>query len=127
MKYILISIFLASYISVAGQDLDCDKFKTGSFTMEDPQTGINYISRNDLTQIEYVPDLGVKVELNVKWVDNCTLELTLKDILENPNNFPIGEFTLISEIVETGQDFYIMESKAVGMDLKIVRKFVVEK
>lgn len=95
--------------------------------MEDPKTGINYISRNDLTQIEYVPDLGVKVELNVKWVDNCTLELTLKDILENPNNFPIGEFTLISEIIETGQDFYIMESKVADMDLKMVRKFVVEK
>lgn len=125
MKYIFLSVFLTAYISVAGQDLGCDKFKTGSFTMEDPQTGINFVSRNDSTQIEYVPDLSVKVELNVNWIDNCTLELTLKDILENPNKFPIEEFTLISKIIETGKDFYIMESKAMDMDFVMVRKFVI--
>ncbi|WP_396591638.1 hypothetical protein [Allomuricauda sp. R78024] len=123
MKTIFLSISLVVCFAASGQNLDCAKFRTGSFTMQDPQTGINYVSRNDSTQVEYLPKFGVKVLLNAKWIDNCTLKLSLKEVLENPNNVPIQEFILISEIIETQKDFYIMKSKAIDMDLTMIRKF----
>jgi len=94
--------------------------------MEDPNTGVNYISRNDSTQIEYLPKLGIKVELNAKWIDECTLELSLKDVIENPNNHPIREFILISKIIKTEGDSYVMESKATDSELTMVRKFTIQ-
>ncbi|WP_285656238.1 hypothetical protein [Allomuricauda sp. NBRC 101325] len=123
MKTIISKIFFIICVSVYGQDSDCEKFKTGSFEMYDPQTGINYVTRNDSTQIEYLPKLGVKVSLNVRWIDDCSLELTFKEVLENPKDIPIQEFTLISEIIETQNDYYIMTSKATDMDLTLTRKY----
>lgn len=94
--------------------------------MEDPNTGLNYISRNDSTQIEYLPKFEVKVELNVKWINECTLELRLKNILENPNELLIEDFTLFSEIIETGEDYYIMKSKAEGIETELTQKYILD-
>jgi len=126
MKTAICILLLICTTTLAAQDLDCSKFKTGSFIMEDPNTGVNYISRNDSTQIEYLPKLGIKVELNAKWIDECTLELSLKDVIENPNNHPIREFILISKIIKTEGDSYVMESKATDSELTMVRKFTIQ-
>lgn len=123
MKIIISTIFFIVSISVYGQVSECKKFRIGSFEMYDPQTGINYVTRNDSTQIEYLPKIGVKVSLNVRWIDDCSLELTFKEVLENPKNIPIQEFTLISEIIETQNDYYIMTSKATDTDLTLTRKY----
>lgn len=91
--------------------------------MVDPETGVNYISRDENSQIEYLPGLKVKVELNVNWLDDCTMELTFNQILENPNDLPIYDFILISEIIEIREDSYVMMSKVEDMDLVITREY----
>ncbi len=57
--------------------------------MEDSQIGTTLITRTDSVQIEYIPQLKIKVALNLKWINDCTYKLTLKETLENPNNYPI--------------------------------------
>ncbi|NER11778.1 hypothetical protein SAMN06265375_1094 [Muriicola jejuensis] len=123
MKVLLLLVSVLSLISIQAQELDCNRFKTGNFIMEDPNTGQNIIKRTDSTQIEYLPNLGIKIELNAKWQDDCTLILTLHEILENPNNHEIGDFVLISEVIETTQDFYVMRSYIEGQDFIMTRKF----
>ncbi|SFR32933.1 hypothetical protein SAMN04490243_0581 [Robiginitalea myxolifaciens] len=93
--------------------------------MEDPNTGKNYITRTATTQIEDVPDLGIKVELNIRWEDECTFVLTLKKVLENTSGREVGDFELISKITETGEDYFLVSSRIEGMDLIMDRKFVV--
>lgn len=107
------------------QELTCDRFKTGKFLMEDPNTGKNYITRTATTQIEDVPDLGIKVELNIRWENECTFILTLNKVLENTSGREVGDFELISEITETGEDYYLVTSRIEGIDLIMNRKFVV--
>ncbi|WP_298902207.1 hypothetical protein [uncultured Psychroserpens sp.] len=93
--------------------------------MEDDQTGTNYITRNDSTQIEYLPKLGIKVELNAVWTSDCTLELSLKDILENTNNYPISDFILVSKIIKTTDSSYVMSSEIKGVDdTPMVKEFI---
>lgn len=126
MKYFLLSLFLSNCFWASGQELNCNQFKTGKFKMEDPNTGVNYISRNDSIQIEYLPKFEIKVELNVKWINNCTLELSLKNVLENPNNIDIQDFILISEIIETGKNYYVMKSKAEGIEIELTQKYFLD-
>ncbi|WP_092980535.1 hypothetical protein [Robiginitalea myxolifaciens] len=125
MKLLCTAFFLLFFTSSFAQELACDRFKTGKFLMEDPNTGKNYITRTATTQIEDVPDLGIKVELNIRWEDECTFVLTLKKVLENTSGREVGDFELISKITETGEDYFLVSSRIEGMDLIMDRKFVV--
>ena len=107
-----------------GQKSKCDNFKTGTFRMEDPSTGTNLITRTELSQIEYLPQLEVKVQLNVNWINSCTLKLTLNKILENPKNISIGDFVLVSEIIKTTDSSYTMSSKIQDSDIVLIREFI---
>ncbi|WP_200975486.1 hypothetical protein [Echinicola sp. 20G] len=123
MKIFLTIILFISCLTAFGQSTSCEKFKTGNFKMEDPITGVNYISRDKTNQIESIPSLKVKVKLNVEWIDSCVLKLTLNEILENEDDLPISDFILISEIIEIKENSYIMKSKAEDSDFTMTREY----
>jgi len=107
-----------------GQNSECNNFKTGKFRMEDPSTGTNLITRTKSSQIEYLPKLEVKVELNVNWINSCTLKLTLNKVLENPKEMSIEDFVLVSEIIKTTDSSYTMRSKIQDSDIVLIREFI---
>ncbi|MET2986126.1 hypothetical protein [Aureibaculum conchae] len=123
MKLFSTLSLLIVFCSAFGQSSDCAKFRIGKYKMEDPKTGINFITRNDSIQIEYVPKLEVKVKLNVIWTDDCTMELSLKEILENPKKLSISDFVLISEIIESKDSSYIMRSTVGNSEIVLTREF----
>ena len=125
MKIHVLIIALVTCLLGTTLETNCKDFRTGKFKMEDAISGTNFITRNDSTQIEYLPKLGIKVELNAVWTSDCTLELSLKNILENKNNYPISDFVLVSEIIKTTDSSYVMSSEIKGVnDTPMVKEFI---
>ena len=124
MKNLLIIGLLTFCLTGYGQSNECSNFRTGEFRMEDPSTGINFISRTELFQIEHLPKLEVKVQLNVNWIDSCTLKLTLNKVLLNPKKMLIEDFVLVSEIIKTTDSSYTMRSKIQDSDIELIREFI---
>ncbi len=125
MKYIIPFFLIFNVYSLFGQNKDCSNFKIGKFKMEDSLIGTTLITRTDSVQIEYIPQLKIKVALNLKWINDCTYKLTLKETLENPNNYPIGNYILIGKIIETKKNSYTVKATTsesdVAMDFEIFK------
>ena len=82
--------------------LNCAKFKTGKFLLNDKVQGITHIERIGSKQIEYNEKSKVKLESEMFWLDECTFSLKLSKIIENPNNIELPEgLSLTIEIIGT--------------------------
>ncbi|RKQ42860.1 hypothetical protein BXY85_3477 [Roseivirga pacifica] len=123
-KTLLIILFLLAPLFSFGQAKDCHKFRTGKFKTTDSEIGVNYITRNDSIQIEYVPNLKAKVALNVKWINQCTLQLTFNRVIENPDSLAIGKLLVLTEIIETKENSYIAETTVEGYDYMVKHEFL---
>lgn len=104
---ILLLVLALSPCLLQGQDLDCEKFKTGHFeipaTEKVPKT---FLVRNDSMQIEYMEDIDNVGEFYVEWPTPCSYTLTpTKETFANMPGFPNGS-TLTIDITETGEDKY---------------------
>lgn len=119
MKQRIIFIFLI-FLSGLGysQELDCKRFKNGKFKIIDPEVGNSIIERNGNKQIEYDEKTGQKIEFKVKWIDDCTYRLKVKEVLENPDNsFIPTNMILTVEIIETKENSYVQKSKSDWFDV----------
>lgn len=110
--------FLVSCNSLQNE-LDCSRFKTGKFKYVAHGSGNAYIiERDDSTQVETNLISGSVFALRVKWITPCDYELTLSR-KGSPTDtlFILPTSTIVkTKIIETGNDYYVFSSQAVGMD-----------
>jgi hypothetical protein len=84
----LLLLSLPSYGRDGGKSgMDCKRFKTGKFYIDDSLSGRTLIERYDSVQLETIVDHHVKIELRIKWVNDCTYILTLKKIIKDPEDY----------------------------------------
>lgn len=111
--------FLLSLIitGVQGQQFNCSNFKVGSYVnMEDGEVKSKII-RNKKFQLE--ENGAVKIKLKIKWIDDCTYELTFVEGNDAwwsmvGNNYNAEK--LIVRITATDENSYVQESHKVGSD-----------
>lgn len=110
----LITIFLTCFSTcLFGQKLECRRYENGKFKIIDPEVGNSIIERNDSTQIEYGEDSKLKLEFDVKWINDCTYTLELSRVIENPENIQLPEGMILTiRILETKQNSYVQETSS---------------
>jgi len=108
MKNLLLLFFLCLSIASFGQN--CAKFKDGKFKMVDSETGAYAIERKGDRQIEYSEINKLEMELDVKWIDECSYTLKVRKILSNPNNISIKRgMTVTVNITEVKENSYVQK------------------
>ncbi len=113
MKRILVAFLFLFSIGVFAQNPGCKKFKNGKFVIKNAEYGNFYIERKGNTQIEYSDFSRTKLKFKVKWVKDCIYTLTLKKILENPDNEILPENMILTvKIIETKENSYIQQSSS---------------
>ena len=87
---------------------NCAMFKTGKFLYQDSIQGNSHIERYGSKQIELDEKTGLKLELDVFWLDECTYSLRVAKVLDNPRNISIPpDMVVTSEIIETTAGAYL--------------------
>jgi len=96
-----------------GQKTGCKNFKNGKFQIIDAETGNSIIERNGSKQIEYGKESKMKLELKVKWLNDCSYTLELNKVIENPNNIKLPEGLILTVvIIETKENSYIQKTSS---------------
>lgn len=104
LPFSLLSLFLSA------QSTDCASVEDGHFLVV-AETGNTEIHRKGSKQYEYGRSSGLKLVFKVKWLDECTYELKLKKVVENPKKLPIPtDMVVTSTIVEVTNDYYKVET-----------------
>jgi len=122
MKYSLIVTLLLTIYSCSSQNLDCSKFKTGTFVYVDSNNQGTKIIRNDSIQIESNDKNDIKIVTTVKWASDCEYVLTYKDIENYPKKDQIIGKKINVKIIGTKNDTYICHATSDAIDSKI--KFI---
>ena len=118
-------IFLAACNSSSNEkNLDCSKFKTGTFRYLGKQSGHFYIiKRTDSTQTEINTTTGSTTNLKIRWTSPCSYELTYLSRQSSPTDtmsYLNTDLVLLTEIIDTGKDYCVFSSKAKGMDKTLI-------
>ncbi len=79
----LVVLILASH-GLFGQNNHCSSFKTGTFKLLGANSPNYIITRNDTIQLEWAEKSLVKTDFYIRWIDDCTYELTLKKMHNRP-------------------------------------------
>lgn len=106
----LILMFLLTFVTILtyGQDVNCDKFKEGTFYYpEVPDYG--YTIRNKKEHKSYVGSSNMWVTWKVKWVDDCNFNLFFKSAENNDGVFKKGD-KISATIISTEGDCYTFSS-----------------
>ena len=120
MKLITLVLLIGIMSSSFGQELNCNRFKNGSFKLMDSLSGNTIITRQGKSQIEFNSLLNLRVKFKVKWIDDCTYELKYKKVLDNPNNIELSKKMILTvKIIETRKKSYIQEVSSNVSDLII--------
>ncbi len=131
MKKIIVFLFVTCSLAGYSQNLDCSKLKTGYFLNIDSSTGNTFIKRTDMYQYETDVNSGVKIKLQIVWLNDCTYKLKFikgnakwkkeKHLMNNPD--------LIVKITSVGDDYYTQVAHFEGIEthkyrstIKIVTK-----
>lgn len=106
-------------------NLNCEEVQNGTFRSKDGFLsnffGPSYIiqRKNDL-QFE-VDSYGDKYLFDVEWLTGCSYQLTLREILNNPQNIEISDKPILVEIIEITENGY---KNKITMDIqgsKVIR------
>ncbi len=125
MKNIILVVFICASSLVFGQKIECQNFKNGKFKIIDPEIGNSVIERSGSKQIEYSEDLKLKLEFDVKWLNDCTYKLELSEILENRDNIKLPEEMILTiEIIETKQHSYIQKTSSNIYDMVLESELI---
>ncbi|GAA4460803.1 hypothetical protein GCM10023093_04180 [Nemorincola caseinilytica] len=89
MKIYAIAALLLLPIMSQGRDrggkMNCQKFRKGRFEMVS-EIGKTIIERNDSVQVEIIPSQNCTIELHIRWIEECTYELTFSRVIRDPDN-----------------------------------------
>lgn len=116
MKGIITFAFLVIYwFGFSQSEIDCTRFKTGSFEIDNMDGTISTIIRTKKFQEEKSPNFIGKDK--VKWIDECSFQLIPLEI--NDKTGKIGSQILTVRIVETGEHHYVMKVTGLGEGIEI--------
>ena len=117
-SYIVLICCLSTIVSQA-QTLDCQSFRDGTFELMSDYGRVYIIERKGDTQIEHDITDDYKIEFKVKWLDDCTYQLSFVKVLFNPKNLDFGQNSKIVtvKILETKANSYLQETSMEGADL----------
>lgn len=93
-----------------GQDLDCERFRTGKFVLKNSTTDFeSLIIRNDSLQMEFVEGPEPKAVFSVTWLSECAYDL---NVVSGPDQLIefYSEIALHVKIVETFESSYKFEA-----------------
>jgi len=108
MKQTLIIITTLLSIAGFGQNLDCEKFKTGTFYYPAiPEYG--YSIRDKKTQKSYVKSKDMWVTWKVKWTDECNFEMTYLSAENSDGVYKKGD-KITTAITAVDKDCYTFSS-----------------
>lgn len=104
MKKILLFLLIVNTLTSIAQTPDCKKFRTGTFYYpEIPDYG--YTIREKKVQKGYIKAKDMLVTWNVKWVNDCSYELTFKEAKNNDGVFNLGD-RITATIISVDGDCY---------------------
>lgn len=113
---------LSSYLY--GQNLECNRFKNGSFKIIDSETGTSFIERKGARQCEITEGEKDSTTFIVKWIDDCTYTLTpTKETLKKYQSLP-DNATLTVRIIETQANSYTQISTSNFSDIKATNEVI---
>lgn len=116
MKIITMLVFMAVQSAVLSQsEINCEKFKTGSFEIDNMDGTISTIIRTKKFQEEVSPYFIGKD--NVKWINDCSFQLI--PVEADDKTGIIGSQILTVTIVETGEHHYVMKVTGLGEEIEI--------
>ena len=114
--FVTVLCILFSVLSY-GQSPDCKKFHNGKFYIQkDGITGTT-IERLGNVQFETDESQGLRIQLEVNWLDECTYTLRLVEVIQNDNNRPFNkDIVVMVEIISTENNGYTQRSTIEGVD-----------
>lgn len=75
MRYLVIVLFLFS-CGIYSQNINCKQFHVGKFRHVSDVSGTTQIVRTKNTQTEVNEKLKVKAVYDIRWIDDCTYEIS---------------------------------------------------
>ncbi len=108
MRPLLLGLLMIFSLNLCAQELDCSKFKNGKFRIDSEFIGEMIIERKGNKQIEHLITIDKKSTFKVKWIDECTYTLKLKNQAKDQLGAEMPkDFYLIVEIIETKENSYV--------------------
>ena len=82
MKVVMfLFIFLSHSLITFAQEKDCKFLHDGKFRLVG-KAGTTIITRDKKVQVEENADMGVVVIYDIKWINDCTYELSFKQLIK---------------------------------------------
>ena len=109
----VILLFFVTIISCA-QKSDCNKLKTGIFTIQTESNGIITVTRTKTQSIEDIPAIGKKMVNSINWTSDCSFTIEYKSG-DKPTT-PTAELPIDCEIIEVAEDYHIVRAQIRGTE-----------
>ena len=120
IKTSILLLFLITSLAWTRDELNCNQFKTGKFTLTEKEKAGTYIVERDHSfQTETDVSRGVTIKFKVTWINDCTYHLNIVEGQDETMNSYRGK-TLIVRILETYPDGYKFEVRMEGSDYRLV-------
>ena len=119
-------IFVMSGVAAFAQQQDCSGFKTGTFHLLDASSPDYIITRNDSIQTETAKKSIVATDFYIRWLDDCSYELTLKKMHNRPGGLKMPDKTvkLFVMIYKVSGDTCWVETRANTSDYVSKKRMV---
>ncbi|UUC44163.1 hypothetical protein [Flavobacterium cerinum] len=85
-------------VHLQGQEINCKKFHVGKFRHVSDVSGTTQIVRTKNTQTEVNEKLKVKVVYDIRWIDDCTYEISNRRIISEKNKTDKDEMNFILNV-----------------------------
>lgn len=109
-------VFLIVQSVVLSQsEINCERFKIGSFEIDNMDGTISTIVRTKKYQEEVSPNFTGKDK--IKWIDECSFQLIPIEL--NDKTGKVGPQILTVTIIETGEHHYVMKVTGLGEGIEI--------
>ena len=114
MKY-LILFFITIGLSLASfsQKKNCRSLHVGTFKAISKERGLTIIKRTKKMQVEENTYLGYKLAYDITWINDCTYELKLKQVIKgNPAIMNDSKYILKVQIKEIKKNSYLTDNSS---------------
>lgn len=115
---IICSVFFLTD-AYAQSAMDCSQFKTGTFVTTETGRQMVIIKRTKRYQTEIVPEIGGKIKLRIKWIDDCSYTLKflkVNKVIKELYGGIAPPKLITSKIIEVEGLEYTCESRVSGYD-----------
>lgn len=93
------------------QNVDCSKYKNGTFKLTDPKTKkVCIITRDGNKQTEKMEDAEEVYDFDIVWIDNCTYTVSPTPATAARNKDVLKAGTMTVKITKTKDDSYIQKA-----------------